>query len=416
MRDFKRPAFMQRAAFHNRGHMAILEILIALLVFLVSSFAMGIFYLPLMVLYLMSNKEYMSLLLSGDTVSMNKAINMAMQLPEWLIIIVLISEILMIVIVILYCRFLEKRKPDTMGFCRKGMGKQYLFGALGGVLFFTVAYLLCLLTGSTHFDGLAENIVPGYIIGYLVGYMIQGLAEEVLCRGYLFVSLTRRYSVKYSVVISAAFFALLHGMNSNLTFLAIINLFLFGVFAALLLIKYENIWIVGAFHSLWNFAQGNLYGIQVSGNSLQNSIFASTSRENMSIINGGAFGMEGGLGVTIVMVAGLAFLLWSLKQEGKIIESPTQASFVVSGEESSFPHKPSEEVPPIDHVPPMRNGLPSEHVPPVNVPQREAGTARRENMGTAPGETPWRPEHASQYHEQEVSKEQTSFDANYFKD
>lgn len=88
---------------------------------------------------------------------------------------------------------------------------------------------------------------------------------------------------------------MLHGMNSGVDGLAMFNLFLYGLFAALLFVDCENIWIVGAFHSVWNFVQGNLYGISVSGNKITSSIFTSTSAEGgASVINGGSFGMEGG--------------------------------------------------------------------------------------------------------------------------
>lgn len=412
MRDLKRPAFMQKAAMGKRGHMAFLEILIAFLVFIVSSFVMGIIQVPLMALYLMSDEKYMGLLFKGDTASFRQAMEIALQVPDWLMIVVLMSEILMIVVVILYCLLLEKRTPDTLGFRKKGMIRQYALGALGGIVFFSVAYLLCLVTGSIHFHGFSDDILPIYIIGYLLGYLVQGMAEEVLCRGYLLVSLTRRYSVSYSIVISAVFFALLHGMNSHLTFLALINLFLFGVLAALMLVRYENIWIVGAFHSLWNFAQGNLYGIQVSGSSLQKSVFASTSKAELSVINGGAFGMEGGLAVTVVMVAGIAYLIWVLQKEGKILEQPAPMPFKGAGQNQadSIPggNMASGEAHP---VPPVKN---------VTAEERTASTdmesKRRENMGIHPGETPWHPDTARQQTAQEPSQETTAFNADYFKE
>lgn len=321
MKDIQKPVFIQKAMKGKPGHIAIIEIVLAMAVFCVSFIAMGIIQFPLMFLELMSNQKYMELIMQGDQQSMLAAMEIAMDIPEWMMIVILLSEVLMILVVVLYCRFIEKRKVDTMGFRKKGMVSQYVIGMLGGFLFFTVSYLICVMTGSIHFDGMADHIAPLYIIGYLAGYMIQGMAEEVLCRGYLFVSLARRHSLWYSILLSAVFFAALHGMNPGLSVLAVLNLILFGVFAALLLVKYENIWIVGAFHSIWNFVQGNLYGIQVSGNSLQQSVFASTCNNSRSFINGGAFGMEGGLAVTLVLGAGIAYLIWSLQKEGKIIES-----------------------------------------------------------------------------------------------
>ena len=114
----------------------------------------------------------------------------------------------------------------------------------------------------------------------------------------------------------------------KLSFIAFLNLILFGVFAALLLVKCENIWIVGAFHSIWNFVQGDLYGIQVSGMAVSNSIFTSEMVSGREIINGGSFGMEGGIAVTAVLLAGISYIVYSLNKEGKLIDKSTQPSYI----------------------------------------------------------------------------------------
>lgn len=291
----------------------------------------------------------------------------------------------MIVVVFLYCRVIEKRKLNTLGFRRKGMVTGYLAGALGGIVFFSIAYLFCVITGSVQIQGIAKNLSGLYILGYLAGYMVQGMAEEVLCRGYLFVSLSRKYSVLYSAVLSAVFFALLHGANSGLSVLAVINLFLFGIFAALLLVRYENIWIVGAFHSLWNFVQGNLYGIQVSGNSLQPSLLVSKSKEGMGLLNGGSFGLEGGLGVTIVLMVGIIWLWHSMKKQGKIVTRQNRLTDRFSVEEQYG----------------IRSG---------DDEQQTVKSHQCENMGVSEGETPWHPQ------QEQTQEEEVRFDANYFKD
>ena len=146
------------------------------------------------------------------------------------------------------------------------------------------------------------------------------MAEEVLCRGYLMVSLSRRYHVTLAVAASSLFFAFLHSGNNGLSPLAYINLFLFGVLASLLLLDFGNIWIAGAFHSVWNFAQGNIYGVQVSGMDVSNSILSTSYTDGMEIINGGSFGMEGGLAVSFVFIAGIVLLSYHLYKKGNIVD------------------------------------------------------------------------------------------------
>lgn len=421
MREIKKPEFMLEALRGRRGFIMILELLIFVAVFFVSSIAMGIGVVPVMVGYLLTDSQFMDIMqgyMSGS-VSMEEYFgaiqNLSLNMPEWIMIATLLLEILMIIVVIIYCRFLEKRKVRTMGFRKEGMVTQYLLGALGGVVFFSVAYFFCVITGGVHIAGLADDIAPLYIIGYLAGYMVQGMAEEVLCRGYLFVSLSRRYSVVYSAVLSAICFMFLHGANSGLTALAFLNLFLFGIFAALLLVRFENIWLVGAFHSLWNFAQGNLYGIQVSGNSLQPSVLVSENRAGMSLINGGKFGLEGGLGVTIVFVLGIIWLLYSLNKDGKLVEwsglRPMGAEYNNGNPQNmSQPNGyPQNNMSQPNGYPYNPNQTAANAVPPV--PNQQTQPVNRENMGIGAGETPWHPEEEKQEPEQNQM-----FGADYFKE
>ena len=54
----------------------------------------------------------------------------------------------------------------------------------------------------------------------------------------------------------------------------------------------DSIWGISAIHTTWNFAQGNIFGIKVSGINAQVSLFSFKSSEAGKIINGGSFGLE----------------------------------------------------------------------------------------------------------------------------
>lgn len=304
MKDIKKPEFMS-AAIQARSHNAALEFLIAMVVFFVGDILISFLQVPAMVVYLIRNKEYMRMILS-NSIDFERIMDIMQDMTntDWIILVNLLSEIGLIVVFILYCRFFEKRKGYTMGFCKKGFLTKYLKGMAIGAVMFLVAYAVCMITGSVKFfrDAVTGTMVL-YLIGFFFGYLVQGMAEEVICRGYFMVSLTRRYHVSVSVIISAIFFAVLHGMNAGISFLAYVNLFLFGVFMALLFIRCENIWIVSAVHSIWNYLQGNIFGVQVSGMSLQPSLFTTSFVDGRDIINGGSFGLEGGTGSNTCLVA-----------------------------------------------------------------------------------------------------------------
>lgn len=174
-----------------------------------------------------------------------------------------------------------------------------------------------LVTGGLRFGGVSPEFSAVIFVGYLLGFMVQGMAEEVLCRGYFLCSYARRYPVYAAVLANALLFAALHLFNSGITVLAFINLTLFGIFASLYFIRRGSIWGIGAFHSIWNLVQGNFYGIQVSGMPLGNTLFTMNPVEGKELLNGGAFGMEGSLICTFVYAAGIIWLFTRKNKDGE---------------------------------------------------------------------------------------------------
>jgi len=153
---------------------------------------------------------------------------------------------------------------------------------------------------------------------FLFGFIIQGASEEIIIRGYLMTSIGANYSIRTSVIISSVFFSFIHIGNSELALISIINFTLMGVFLALYIICFDNIWGACAIHGMWNFIQGSLYGVNVSGVNIPNSIFNAYSAEEKVYINGGDFGAEGGLAVTIVMLLFLMLLLLYMRKSERV--------------------------------------------------------------------------------------------------
>lgn len=289
----------------QRGLHWTLEVLVFLIVFIVSYMGQFLFMLPAHLICMLSSTEYQEVLaLNGEAQAMEYLIA-----SDGYTALTLLSEIMMIAIALLFCKLLQKRDPGSLGLIRRGMIREYIVGAMAGALAFSIAVLLCVITGSLHLEGISSAFQPGIFVLLLAGFLVQGMAEEVLCRGYLMVSLARRYPLWVAVLTNSVLFAALHLFNSGMTFLAFINLALFGVFASLYFIQNGNIWGIGAFHALWNFVQGNVYGILVSGGGSNCTLLDSVTISGRELMHGGAFGLEGGLAVTIVLALGSLFML-----------------------------------------------------------------------------------------------------------
>ncbi len=225
------------------------------------------------------------------------------------------------VVFMLFVKFVQKRKVRTLGFYKENAGKNYLKGFFIGIAMMTISVIICYATGSmkpstTAASGVAVGtaaIVPVVLI--LIGWIVQGATEEIITRGWLLPVIGARYNVILAIVISSSFFGLLHLNNSNIGFLPMINLILFGVFAAVYALREGAIWGVMGIHSAWNWAQGNIFGIEVSGNPVVGGTLFKFNQTGSQVISGGGFGIEGGTACTIVLVIGILIVYKFMNKE-----------------------------------------------------------------------------------------------------
>lgn len=238
----------------------------------------------------------------------------------WIKIISLFGTAFTTAAAIIFCTKIEKRSAASMGFHKQGSVKKYLLGYVLGLVMLAVTSLLNFLCGGLKFTLSSgfDKMLPLMLLIF-VGYMVQGMSEEVLVRGYLQMTLSIHKKQWFAVLVSAFVFAALHLANPGLTFLAFFNIFLFGAVMSLLLLETKSIWLVGALHSAWNFAQGHLFGISVSGTGTAGlSVLESVTLDGKQFINGGSFGVEGGICTTVVLLIAIVAILFS----NKVKETP----------------------------------------------------------------------------------------------
>lgn len=228
--------------------------------------------------------------------------------PSWIYALMLAASGFMIVCAIFYCKKFEKRGAFTLGFNKRCFFTEYLGGACKGLSMISIPTLACILTGCVTFT-FNKNANPLMIALFFVAFLLQGMGEEALFRGYFMTSLARRYNQWPAIIISALIFAAFHAGNANFSIIAFINITLFGIFAGVFMLKRGSIWAIGGIHAIWNFAQSNIWGLNVSGNPKFDSLFVATDNGFGSILSGGEFGLEGGLGVTVVLLVAILISL-----------------------------------------------------------------------------------------------------------
>ncbi len=219
----------------------------------------------------------------------------------------LLSTILPAAIVILYCRFLERRSLASMGFVKKNAVPSYLIGIVAGFALFSATLLISFAVGAVKYSGAGiENV--GLFALICLGWLLQGAEEEILCRGYFMPSLSTKMPLWAAALISSVFFSVMHIANGGFNLIVFVNLTLTGFMFAVFAIRFDNLWVCCATHSIWNLVQGNFYGLPVSGMNTRPSIFRFELVENADLWTGGKFGLEGSLSETIIMVIVIAAL------------------------------------------------------------------------------------------------------------
>ncbi len=207
----------------------------------------------------------------------------------------------------------EKRPLWTIGILREGLFSKYLRGVAAGLLMFTVTVGILLIFGGVTLDTTPSPLeglpaLGGVLLVYL-GWAIQGPGEEALTRGWLLPVVGARYKPWLGILVSSLLFALYHSLNPDLSVLAVFNLFLFALMMAFYALYEGSLWGVFGLHAIWNWAEGNLFGFQVSGTAAWGGTLLRMKPTGAALLNGGGFGPEGGLAVTAVLLLGILVLL-----------------------------------------------------------------------------------------------------------
>ena len=307
-----KPNFMKFGSENDNKHGLFFYIMLALLGYIIVSFLSIIFELPVLLSYLFSNSEYVQMLQNGnpDYKEMYDIIDKYMKTNlDSRNIALLFSNMLMIIFAIFVAKKIDKRSLQTMGFNTKKLPAGILQGLIVGVIFVGVVISLQKMFGFKWTVTGSDKI--GIIVLYGVGFLVQGFSEEIFCKGFLMVSLSKNKSIRMSAIYTSIFFTLLHMGNPNFGFLAIVNLFMYSYFTCMLFVDCENIWTLGVIHFIWNFATSCIYGLNVSGMSGFTSLMSVETypSEKYDIFCiGGGFGPEGTLIFSFVLYTAMMVL------------------------------------------------------------------------------------------------------------
>lgn len=211
-------------------------------------------------------------------------------------------------------KVIEKRSFSSIGFNKNNWLKKYSLGFLIGLAMMSIIVLILFPFGYITIE--KNPIQPvgvsaiASVLVILFGWIIQGATEEIVTRGWLLNVLSTKYNIGVGLLISSTLFGLMHLTNPNVNYIAVINIILVGLFYGLYVIKTNDLWAVCGMHSAWNFAQGNLFGFEVSGLDVSVGSLIDLNLVGSDFVTGGIFGPEAGITATFILLASIGILLF----------------------------------------------------------------------------------------------------------
>jgi uncharacterized protein len=190
-------------------------------------------------------------------------------------------------------------------------------GLLGGAILFSIVAAAAALAGVYRITGCCHT---GLLIRDLFeAAILAGFAEELLFRGILFRWIEEFAGSWAALIITSALFGLAHIFNANATWF---SSFAIAVEAGLLLggayMLTRSLWAPIGLHAAWNFTQGYIFDIPVSGVPANGLVEAKLS--GPALLSGGQFGLEASvLGLVAATGAGVWLVVLAVRR-GELVQ------------------------------------------------------------------------------------------------
>jgi membrane protease YdiL (CAAX protease family) len=231
----------------------------------------------------------------------------------------------------LAARLLDRRPFHAYGFHLNGQWWADLaFGLLLGAVLMAAIFIGEFALGWVTVTGYRQTSFQSFTAGvifYIFHYIYVGVLEESLSRGYWLRNLAEgfhlprwgaRTALWLAYVLSSSVFGLLHFANPNASLVSTLNLILAGFMLGLPYVLTGQLAVSIGLHITWNFFQGVVFGLPVSGLGAATS-FLVVQQAGPQVWTGGSFGPEAGLiGLLAMLVGAVLIIGWVRATRGKV--------------------------------------------------------------------------------------------------
>jgi uncharacterized protein len=211
-----------------------------------------------------------------------------------------------------FARIVERRPPRELA-RERGLVEWIAGFALGTFLLAATTGVLVLL-GTYRIEGGGH---PGALVHGILMFLPQSLFEEVLMRVLFFKIAEESLGTWVAMILQAALFGALHIGNPNATAVSALAIALeAGLLLAATYMLTRRVWLAWGLHLGWNWAQGSLFGIPVSGQRISSTWLLSTPT-GPGWLTGGGFGVEASPVAVVLCLAVAIVVLRSALRRGQ---------------------------------------------------------------------------------------------------
>lgn len=211
-----------------------------------------------------------------------------------------------------YVRLVEGRAATE--FAVTGSARELALGALIGALLFSVTIGVLWaggwyqVTGSNPWVAVAAPLLAAVGAAYV---------EELVVRGILFRNIEDMLGSWLALAVTAALFGLAHLSNPHATIVSALAIALeAGVLLGAAYMATRRLWLAIGIHFAWNFVQGGIFGVVVSGNASEGILRGEL--RGAPLVTGGSFGAEGSLIAVVVCLTAAVPLLMIARRRGNL--------------------------------------------------------------------------------------------------
>lgn len=195
-------------------------------------------------------------------------------------------------------RVVEGRRVDELAWPK--LLPHSASGLLAGAGLMGLAAALMAAAGSYRIEGVDASASLWFPL-LMVG-IVPGITEELIFRGVLFRVVEDSLGTWIAIAISGAFFGLIHLGNPNATWWSSTAIALeAGILLGMLYAWTRSLYFVMGLHAAWNFTQGGVLDIAVSGFDLPSLFQAKT--QGPAWLSGGEFGAEASVLTVLLCLA-----------------------------------------------------------------------------------------------------------------